>query len=150
MIDSLLKFIADKFKEWTDKSKPINVVDKLTWDVGYSEQNFSIVRRGDKVEMEGYIRVNRQLAPDVYVEMFHLDEDIMPDKYVALATYGPASICIGLQSDGMAYIRNTGPKAMPTGSTVIFGGSWTVGGGQHLKSLLHSFLEGRCSYAFNR
>ena len=147
MIDSLLKFIADKFKEWTDKSKPINVVDKLTWDVGYSEQNFSIVRRGDKVEMEGYIRVNGQLAPDVYTELFHVTDEIIPNKYIALAAYGPASICIGLQTDGKAYIRNTGPKAMETGSTVIFSGSWTVGGGQYLKSLLRSFLGRRCSYA---
>lgn len=129
MIDSLLKFIADKFKEWIDKAQPINVIDKLTWDVGFSQQEVSLTRKGNKIEMEGYIRINGQLAPDVYVEMFHLDDEIMPDKYVALATYGPASLCISLQTDGMAYIRNTGSKAMPTGSTVIFSGSWTVGGG---------------------
>lgn len=128
MIDKLLKFIADKFKEAADKVQPVNVVDKLTWDVGYSEKDFTCIKRADKVEIEGYIKVNGQLAPDVYVEMFHLDDEIMPDKYVALATYGPASLCMVLQTDGMAYIRNTGSKAMPTGSTVIFSGSWTVGG----------------------
>lgn len=129
MIDSILKFVADKFKEWADKAQPVNVADKLIWDVGYSEKNFTCIKRANKVEIEGYIRVNGQLAPDVFVELFHVDDEIIPNKYIALATYGPASICIGLQTNGEAYIRNTGPKAMATGSTVIFSGSWTVGGG---------------------
>ena len=138
MIDSIFKFIADKFKEWMDKEQAINVVDKLTWDVGYSEKDFTCIKRANKVEIEGYIRVNGQLAPDVFVELFHVSDEIIPNKYIALATYGPASICIGLQTDGKAYIRNTGPKAMATGATVIFSGSWTVGGATlKLATLLH-------------
>lgn len=101
------------------------------------------------VEIEGYIRINGQLAPDVFVEFFHVDDEIIPNKYIALATYGPASICIGLQTNGEAYIRNTGPKAMATGSTVIFSGSWTVGG-QFIKSLLSFVLGRRWRYAYNR
>lgn len=136
MIDKLLKFIADKFKEWADKAQPENVVDKLTWDVGYSKKDFTCIKRANKVEIEGFIQINGQLAPGVYVQMFHLDNEIIPNKYVALSCYTSASICIGLQADGVAYIRNTGPETLLSSSTVIFSGSWTIGGGQLVNSLL--------------
>lgn len=151
MIDSILKFIADKFKEISDKYLRQDITSQIPIDgLTTVETNYEVTKTGDRVDMTGFLRLGGQLAAGVYVNAFTVPQDLRANKYTAFSVYAPKSCSIAIQADGQGYIINDGTQALSVGDTVVFSGSWTIGGGQYLKSLLLSFLTGRrCSHAFS-
>lgn len=138
MLDKILNFIANKMQRK-------DITSQISMKVAET-QNFEVVQQGDKITMTGYIRIAGELAPGVYVEMFEVPEALRPKRYAALATYTNVPCSIGLQTDGKAYLRSTGTQKMTKGDTLIFSGSWYIGGGRNLKRIL-AFLRkkvGRC------
>lgn len=142
MIDSILKFIADKFKEISDKYLRQDVTKQIPIDgLTTIETNYEVTKTGDRVDMTGFLRLGGQLANGVYVKAFTVPQNLRADKYTAFSVYAPKSCSIAIQADRQGYIINDGTQALSVGDTIVFSGSWTIGG-QLIKSLL-SFISGR-------
>lgn len=149
MIDSILKFIADKFKEISDKYLRQDVTSQIPINgLTTVETNYEVTKTGDRVDMTGFLILGGQLAAGVYANAFTVPQNLRANKYTAFSVYASKSCSMAIQADGRGYIINDGTQALRVGDTVVFSGSWTVGGGQYLKLLLHSFLGRRCSYAY--
>lgn len=147
MIDSILKFIADKFKEISDKYLRQDITSQIPiTGLTISDTNYEVTKVGDRVEMTGYIRLGGQLGVGAIVHSFTVPQNLRAEKYTAFAVYAAKTCSISIQADGRGYIVNDGTQALEIGSTIVFSGSWTIGG-QSIKSALRSFLGRRCSYA---
>ena len=139
MIDSILKFIADKFKEISDKYLRQDITSQIPIDgLATVETNYEVTKTGDRVDMTGFLRLGGQLAAGVYVNAFTVPQDLRANKYTAFSVYASKSCSIVIQADGRGYIVNDGTQALSIGDTVVFSGSWTVGGAiLKLATLLH-------------
>lgn len=145
MIDSLLKFIADKFEEWTDKSKPTDVADKVTKTGSITVNSLLCNVKGDTLNISGQFAMGGAMATGLTLEMFQVDSSLAPENdafMTPLATYTNKGEVSMAYQRGKIYLHNEGSQIVQ-GTAIAFSGSWTVGGGQYLKSLLHSFLGRR-------
>lgn len=130
MIDSILKFIADKFKEISDKYLRQDITSQIPIDgLTTIETNYEVTKTGDRIDMTGFLRLGGQLAAGTYVNAFTVPQDLRADKYTAFSVYAPKSCSIAIQADGQGYVVNNGTQALSLGDTVVFTGSWTIGGG---------------------
>ena len=138
MIDSILKFIADKFKEISDKYLRQDITSQIPINgLTIIETNYEVTKTGDRVDMTGFLKLGGQLAAGVYVNAFNVPKDLRADKYTAFSVYAPKSCSISIQADGQGYIINDGTQALNVGDTIVFSGSWTIGGAIHkIASLL--------------
>lgn len=149
MIDSILKFIADKFKEISDKYLRQDITSQIPIDgLTTIKTNYEVTKTGDRVDMTGFLILGGQLAAGVYVNAFNVPQDLRANKYTAFSVYASKSCSIAIQADGQGYIINNSTQSLSVGDTVVFSGSWTIGGGQFIKSLLSFFKRG-WRYAFN-
>ena len=134
MIDSILKFVADKFKEISDKYLRQDITSQIPIDgVTTIETNYEVTKTGDRVDMTGFLRFGRPLAAGVYVNAFNVPQDLRANKYTAFSVYASKSCSIALQANGQGYLINDGTQALSVGDTIVFSGSWTIGGGATLK-----------------
>lgn len=148
MIDSILKFIADKFKEISQKYQRKDITSQIPIDgLTTTETNYEVTKTGDRVDMTGFLMLGGQLAAGVYVNAFNVPQDLRANKYTAFSVYSRKSCSISIQANGQGYLINDGTQALSPGDTIVFSGSWTIGGGQLVNSLL-SFLERRWRYAY--
>ena len=130
MIDSILKFIADKFKEISDKYLRQDITSQIPIDgLTTTETNYEVTKTGDRVDMTGFLRLGGQLAVGVYVNAFNVPQDLRANKYTAFSVYSSKSCSISIQADGQGYLINDGTQALNLGDTVVFSGSWIIGGG---------------------
>lgn len=130
MIDSILQFIADKFKEICDKNLRQDITNQIPIDgLTTVETNYEVTKTGDRVDMTGFLRLGGQLAAGKYVNAFTVPQNLRADKYTAFSVYAPKSCSIAIQADGQGYIINDGTQTLSVGDTVVFSGSWTIGGG---------------------
>lgn len=144
MIDSILKFIADKFKEWADKSKPIDVSDKITRIGSITVNTLSCDVKDGILSISGQFAMSGAMATGLTLEMFQVDSSLAAenDAYMTpLATYSNKGEVSMAYQRGKIYLHNEGPQ-IATGTAIAFSGSWAIGGGQLLNSLL-SFFERR-------
>lgn len=131
MIDSILKFIADKFKEWTDKSKSIDVSDKITKIGSITINNLICNVKDDVLHINGQFVMGGAMATGLTLEMFQVDTSVAPenDKYmtplVAYTNKGEVSMAY---QQGKIYLHNEGSQ-ITVGTAIAFGGSWIIGGG---------------------
>ena len=86
MIDSILKFIADKFKEISDKYLRQDITSQIPIDgLTTTETNYEVTKTGDRVDMTGFLILGGQLAAGVYVNAFNVPQDLRANKYTAFS-----------------------------------------------------------------
>ena len=112
MIDSILKFIADKFKEISDKCLRQDVTSQIPINgLTTVETNYEVTKTGDRVDMTGFLRLGGQLAAGIYVNAFTVPQDLRADKYTAFSVYAPKSCSMAIQAAGRGYSITDGTQA---------------------------------------
>lgn len=137
MIDSILKFIADKFKEWADKSKPIDVSDKITRIGSITVNTLSCNVKEGILSINGQFAMNGAMSTGLTLEMFQVDSSLASkdDAYMTpLATYSNKGEVSMAYQRGKIYLHNEGSQ-ITIGTAIAFNGFWTIGGGNRLKRI---------------
>lgn len=158
IIDKILLFISELFN--LRKNHLDRVTNKRT--TGLVRNDINVETVGKTVYLTGWLKWDTGKMPtrgDTGIYLGYLPEELMPfnEQAVVFATYGEfatdANIAIRLvmSNQGIRFY-NAGTGA--SSAEIFYYATWELekipsGGGQSLKSLLRSFLNGRrCSYVY--
>lgn len=129
-INSMLSYIGDNIKSLKDKFITTDITDEITSGVAtIAEKKYKVIRTGDTISIDGYVRTGGALATDTPLHFLTIPAKYQPDTYIAFSVYSPVSCAMCIQGNRI-YLINDGNRQLTTGSTIVFSGTWTIGGGE--------------------